>query len=209
MHPPPAPGSECAIEIGRLLTPEEDAGIPAGRSSRVVSLFVPGNCAFASQESILGIDDLAFVIGKVRPMRLGRLQRQSDGPFGLAPRRKCPPQSWLAGIGRDRRYRKRAPSEFWSALDPTIRPQSRYRDFSRLLSKPALAARSTGAACDDMEYQSQQRHPDRDCSDRQQDFGGCVRPFDGTGPGVEFVPGPIAKTKMTVVPRAFRVSAPG
>ena len=43
---PSRTGSECAIEIGRLLTPEEDAGIPAGRSSRVVSLFVPGNCAF-------------------------------------------------------------------------------------------------------------------------------------------------------------------
>jgi hypothetical protein len=48
-----------------------------------------------------------------------------------------------------------------------------------------------------------------DCSDRQQDFGGRGCPFDGAGQGIEFAHGPIAKTRMTVVPRAVRVPAPG
>jgi hypothetical protein len=45
-------------------------------------------------------------------------------------------------------------------------------------------ARSSGDACDDVEHQSQNRHPDGDCSDRQQDFSGRVRSFNGTGRGV-------------------------
>ena len=74
------------------------------------------------------------------------------------------------------------------------------------MDQPAV---SSGAARDDVEYQSQDRHPDGDCSDRQQDFGGRVRTFDGTGQGIEFAHGPIAKTKMTVVPRVVRVPTPG
>jgi hypothetical protein len=43
-------------------------------------------------------------------------------------------------------------------------------------------------------------HPDGDCSDRQQDFGGRVRPFHGTGQGIEIAHGPIAPPIAMLAP---------
>jgi hypothetical protein len=50
---------------------------------------------------------------------------------------------------------------------------------------------SSGAARDDVEHQSQHRHSDGDCSNRQQDFDGRVRPFHGTRQGIEIAHRPI------------------
>src|SRR5262245_38088271 len=40
----------------------------------------------------MGGNGLIVSFGEVMPMRLGRRSVRVGGPFGLAPRRKCPPQ---------------------------------------------------------------------------------------------------------------------
>ena len=64
-----------------------------------------------------------------------------------------------------------------SALTMLLSRHTKRREFITLLV-PGVEARHLlgGAARDDVEYQSQHRHPYGDCSDQQQDFGGRVCP---------------------------------
>jgi hypothetical protein len=62
-------------------------------------------CVFAHPNGLghsMDGNDLIVSFGEVICAGVGCSAR-ADGPFGLAPRRKCPPQSLLAGVGRDRR----------------------------------------------------------------------------------------------------------
>src|SRR5438094_311552 len=92
------------------------------------------------------------------------------------------------------------------ASSPVLRRTSELLSSSRPSTVNKL--QSSAAARHDAEQQSQHRHPNGDRRNRQKDFNGRVRPFDGIGFGLEFPRRPIAKTKMIVVPRTVRVPPP-